>query len=67
MIGKAHDFTDSIDSIQSNTNPTIHTGKVNSTSKEFTLGMLAKQAIANHPKYAHLFSGIHHVHITMKQ
>ena len=57
-----HVLTNSIDSIQSNANPTIHTctGKVNSTSKEFTLGTLKKQAIVNHPKYAHLFSGIGH-------
>ena len=66
-----HDLTDSIDSVHSNVNPTIHTGKVNSTSKEFTLGTLTKQAIVNHHKYAHLFSGIghfkcKHVHITMK-
>ena len=36
------------------------------------MGTLTKQAIINHPKYAHLFSGIGHfkckpVHITMKQ
>ena len=59
---------------------TITTGKVNSKVKEFTLdpsvvdssGMLAKQTIINHSKYAHLFSGIGHfkcrpVHITMRQ
>ena len=48
------------------------TGTVNSTPWEFTMGTLTKQAIINHPKYAHLFSGIGHfkckpVHITMKQ
>ena len=56
---------------------TITTGKVNSKVKEFTLvvdslGMLTKQTIINHLKYAHLFSGIGHfkcrpVHITMRQ
>ena len=45
---------------------------VNSTPREFTVGTLTKQAIINHPKYTHLFSGIGHfrckpVHITMKQ
>ena len=63
-----------IDSIQDS-------GKVNSKVKEFTLdpsivdssGTLTKQTIIiNHPKYAHLFSGIGHfkcrpVHITMRQ
>ena len=59
---------------------TITTGKVNSKVKEFTLGpsivdssgTLTKQTIINHPKYAHLFSGIGHfkcrpVHIMMRQ
>ena len=58
-----------IDSVNSNSSSANHTGKVNST---FTLGTLTKQTIINHPKYAHLFSGIGHfkckpVHITMKQ
>ena len=58
-----------IDSVNSNSSSANHTGKVNST---FTMGTLTKQAIINHPKYAHLFSGIGHfkckpVHITMKQ
>ena len=65
--------TSDIDAIQDS-------GKVNSKVKEFTLdplvvdslGMLTKQTIINHPKYAHLFSGIGHfkcrpVHITMRQ
>ena len=57
-----------IDSVNSNSSSANHTGKVNST---FTLGTLTKQTIINHPKYAHLFSGIGHfkckpVHITMK-
>ena len=65
-----------MDSIHSNANSTVCTGTgtciVNSTPREFTLGTLTKQAIINHPKYAHLFSGIGHfkckpVHITMKQ
>ena len=63
-----------MDSIHSNTNSTVHTGTdtVNSTPQEFTMGTLTKQAIINHPKYAHIFSGIGHfrckpVHITMKQ
>ena len=58
-----------IDSVNSNSSPADHTGKVNST---FTMGTLTKQAIINHLKYAHLFSGIGRfkckpVHITMKQ
>ena len=58
-----------IDSVNSNSSSANHTGKVNFT---FTLGTLTKQAIINHLKYAHLFSGIGHfkckpVHITMKQ
>ena len=70
------DLTNSVDSIHSNANSTVHTvmGKdtVNSTPQEFTMGTLTKQAIINHPKYASLFSGIGHfkckpVHITMKQ
>ena len=65
--------TSDIDSIQDS-------GKVNSKVKEFTLGpsivdssgTLTKQTIINHPKYAHLFSGIGHfkcrpVHIMMRQ
>ena len=56
-----------IDSV--NSSSANHTGKVNST---FTMGTLTKQAIINHLKHAHLFSGIGHfkckpVHITMKQ
>ena len=55
-----------IDSVNSNSSSANHTGNVNST---FTMGTLTKQAIINHPKYAHLFSGIGHfkckpVHIT---
>ena len=58
-----------IDSVNSNSSSANHTGKVNST---FTLGTLTKQAIINHPKYAHLFSDFGHfkcksVYITMKQ
>ena len=58
-----------IDSVNSNSSSANHTGKVNST---FSLGMLTKPTIINHPKYAHLFSGIGHfkckpVYITMKQ
>ena len=69
-------LTNSVDSIHSHANSTVHTGTgtgiVNSTPWEFTMGTLTKQAIINHPKYAHLFSGIGHfkckpVHITMKQ
>ena len=67
-------LTNSVDSIHSNANSTVHTGTdiVNSTPQEFTIGTLTKQAIINHPKYAHLFSGIgcfkcRPVHITMKQ
>ena len=41
-----------IDSVNSNSSSANHTGKVNST---FTMGTLTKQAIINHPKYAHLF------------
>ena len=60
-----------INSVNSNSSSANHTGKVNVNST-FTLGMLTKQAIINHPKYAHLFSGIgcfkcKPVHITMKQ
>ena len=71
-----YDLTSSVDSIHSNTNSTVCTGTgtdtVNSTPWEFTMGTLMKQAIINHPKYAHLFSVIGHfrckpVHITMKQ
>ena len=70
------DLTNSVDSIHSNANSTVHTGTgtdiVNSTPQEFTMGILTKQAIINHPKYAHLFSSIgcfkcKPVHITMKQ
>ena len=72
------DLTNSVHSIHSNANSTVHTdtgtdtGIVNSTPQEFTMGTLTKQATINHPKYAHLFSGIGHfkckpVHITMKQ
>ena len=69
-----YDLTNSVDSIHSNANSTVHTGTdtVNSTPWEFTVGTLTKQAIINHSKYAHLFSGIGHfkckpVHITMTQ
>ena len=60
-----------IDFVNSNSSSANHTGKVNVNST-FTLGTLTKQTIINHPKYAHLFSGISHfkckpVHITMKQ
>ena len=60
-----------IDSVNSNSSSANHTGKVNVNST-FTWGTLTKQTIINHPKYAHLFSGIGHfkckpVHITMKQ
>ena len=59
-----------IDSVNSNSSSANHIGKVNVNST-FTLGTLTKQAIINHLKYAHLFSGIGHfkckpVHITMK-
>ena len=67
-------LTNSVDSIHSNANSTVHTGTgiVNSTAQEFTMDTLMKQAIINHPKYASLFSGIGHfrcspVHITMRQ
>ena len=70
-----------IDSIRDTVNQeSTDTGKVNSEVKEFilgsstfdSLGTLMKQNITNHPKYAHLFSGIGHfkcrpVHITMRQ
>ena len=70
-----------IDSIQDTVNQdSTDTGKVNSKVKEFTLGSstfdslgtLMKQNITNHPKYAHLFSGIGHfkcrpVHIMMRE
>ena len=69
-----YDLTNSVDSIRSNANSTVHTGTdtVNSTPWEFTVGTLTKQAIINHPKYARLFSGIGHfkckpVYITMTQ
>ena len=56
------DLTNSVDSIHSNANSTVRTGTgtVNSASWEFTMGTLTKQAIINHLKYAHLFSGIGH-------
>ena len=71
-------LTNCVDSIHSNAISTVctDTGKetVNSTSttQEFTIDTLTKQAIINHPKYASLFSGIGHfrcspVHITMRQ
>ena len=65
-----------MDSIHCNANSTVHTGTgtgiVNYTPQEFAMGTLTKQAMINHPKYAHLFSGIgcfkcKPVHITMKQ
>ena len=70
------DLTNSVDSIHPNSNSTVHTGTgtgiVNSSSWEFTMDTLTKQAIIYHPKYASLFSGIGHfrcnpVHITMRQ
>ena len=69
-------FTHSVDFVHSNADSTVHTGTargiVNSTTQEFTMDTLTKQAIINHPKYASLFSGIGHfrcspVHITMRQ
>ena len=67
-----HGLTNSVDSIHSNNSSALNTGRVNSTHQEFTLGQLTEQAIVNHPKYVHLFSGIgcfkcKPVHITMKQ
>ena len=67
-----HDLTNSVDSIHPNTSPTLHTGKVNSTHQEFTLGILTKETIINHPKYSKLFTGIGRfkckpVHIIMRQ
>ena len=63
-----------MDSIHSNANSTVCTGTgiVNSTTREFAMGTLMKQAIINHPKYASLFSGVGHfrcspIHITMRQ
>ena len=68
------DLTNSVDSTHSNANSTVctSTGIVNSTTQEFTMDTLTKQAIINHPKYASLFSGIGHfrcspIHITMRQ
>ena len=66
------DLTNCVDSIHPNANSTVCTGTVNSTTQEFTMDTLAKQAIINHPKYASLFSGIGHfrcnpVHITIGQ
>ena len=66
---KVKEFTlgpSTVSSLGTLTQQTITTGKVNSKVKEFTLdpsvadslGMLMKQTIINHPKYAHLFSGI---------
>ena len=60
------DLTNSVDSIHPNANSTVCTGTGNFQ------GTLTKQAIINHPKYSHLFSGIGHfrcnpVHISMKQ
>ena len=67
-------LTNSVDSMHPNADSTVHTGTtiVNSSTREFTTDTLTKQAITNHPKYSHLFSGIGHfkckpVHITMKQ
>ena len=53
-------LTNSVDSIHSNANSTVHTGTgiVNSTPQEFTMGTLTKQSIVNHPKYSKLFAGI---------
>ena len=68
------DMTNSVDSIHPNANSTVHTGIaiVNLSTREFTMDTLTKQAITNHPKYSHLFSGIGHfkckpVHITKKR
>ena len=68
------DLTNSVDSIHSNANSTVHTGTdtLNSTPKEITMGTLTKQSIVNHPKYSKLFAGIGRfkckpVHITMRQ
>ena len=52
--------------------PVLHTGKINSTHQEFTLGKLTKETIINHPKYSKLFAGIGRfkckpVQITMRQ
>ena len=69
-------LTNSVDSIHSNADLTVHTGTgsgiVNSSTQEFTMNTLTKQAILSHPKYVSLFSGIGHlscspVHITMRQ
>ena len=61
-----------MDSIHSNANSTVHTGTVNSTPQEFTMGMLTKQSIVNHVKYFKLFTDIgifkcKPVHIMMRQ
>ena len=69
-------LTNSVDSIHSNADSTVHkgtdTGIVNLSTWEFTMHTLAKQAIINHPKYVSLFSGIGSFrcspeHITMRQ
>ena len=53
-------LTNSVDSIHSNANSTVHTGAdtVNSTPWEFTMSTLTKQSIVNYPKYSELFTGI---------
>ena len=63
-----------MDSVHSNASLTActGTGTVNSTTQEFTMDTLMKQAITNHPKYASLLSGIGHfrcspIHIAMRQ
>ena len=68
------DLTNSVDStFQCQYIPMpIHTDTVNSAPQEFTMGTWTKQAIINHPKYAHLFLGMCYfkgrpMHITMKQ
>ena len=67
-----HNLTNSVNSIHSNANSTVHTGtdKLNSTPWGFTIGTLTKQSIVNHPKYSKLFTGIGRfkckpVHITI--
>ena len=56
------DLINSVDSIHPNANSTVCTGTgtgiVNSSSQEFTMDTLPKQAIIYHPKYSHFFSGI---------
>ena len=73
-MGTIHNGMVNQDSIQDSQDST-DTFKVNSKVKGFTLGPSfdsMKQTITNHPKYAHLFSGVgcfkcKPVHITMRQ